>query len=108
MSDYLPQRSGGSAIGPRDRWSMRALERVQRATSLETSRVRSIEDVEIAKVEAISAITTAALIETASISAAEAATYQRAPHAAARLRLIADSGAGAMAEVIMHVNRTLR
>jgi hypothetical protein len=101
MSDQLPVLRGG-------RLPSRAVSRIQTNASIEVARVRAAEAVECAKVEAIGAVSTVALFEAASLSAAEAVLAQRMPQAAGRLQHIADSGTIAMANVVTRLDRSLR
>ena len=75
---------------------------------MEVGRVRGVEEVEAAKVEAISTGVHVALLEVGNLSAMEAAMFERVPHAGGRLKFIADSGAAAMAEVVMGMGRSMQ
>jgi cell division septum initiation protein DivIVA len=101
MPNHLPVVRG-------ERQVSRSLDRLQASASIEVARVRAAEAVECAKVEAIGAVSTVALFEAASLSAAEAVLAQRMPHAAGRLQHIADSGTVAMANVVTRLDRSLR
>ncbi len=101
MSNNLPALRDGHQLG-------RSLNRLEARTSLEVARVRAAEAVEAAKVEAIGLVSTVALMETAHLSAAEAVLVQRTPHAAGRLRHVADTGTIAMAQVVARLDRSLR
>lgn len=107
MADYLPARTGASSSAL-DRRSTRAIEHTAAGASLEIARTRAVEAVACARVEALSAVTAAALVEVANLSAVEAAMFERAPHAAGRLRFVADSGASAIAAVVAATGRDLR
>ncbi len=91
-----------------DRRTARAAARLQTQTSLELARVRAIETIECAKVEAIDAVASLAIIAGAHISVVEAMECARSPHAAARLKLLADGGTFALAGRVDRLNRVLQ
>lgn len=86
----------------------RSLDRLSATTALEIAHVCSGEALAAARVEAIGAVTTVALIETANLATAEVVLAQRTPHAAGRLQYVADTGTMAMAQVVARMDRSLR
>jgi hypothetical protein len=108
MSDFLPARSTGGSLSRSERRVAKERERIQTSTAIEVSRVRAIEAVEAAKAEAIGAVATVGLIEVSNLSATEAALFERTPHAAPRLKLVADSASAGIAQVVTSMNRSLR
>lgn len=109
MDDYLPARTSfGSSLSRLDRRTARVLDQAAADATIEMAHVRSLEAVQTAKVEALGAITAAALTEVANVSAIEAAMFERAPHAAGRLRFLADTGASTIAGVVAATGRAIR
>jgi hypothetical protein len=87
------------------RQTARAIARLGDEVSIELARTRSSEVLATARIEAIGAVSTIGLIETADLSSTEMLLAQRTPHAIPRLQMIADSAAFNIAAVVRGVGR---
>ncbi len=92
--------SGGGLVLTRSRRASKEIARARVAGSVAAARAT-------VKVDAITDVTEAALVNAGQISALEAMLVQRTPHAQARLQFLADTGVDAMAGVIRRMERRL-
>jgi hypothetical protein len=60
---------------------------------------------EVARVDAVTEVSVAALLAASEVSAVEAAMIQRTPHAEARLKHIGDSASAALGNIVLRVER---
>jgi hypothetical protein len=109
MTDVYPVPTrGGLFPSKAERQFGKSLDQLQVGAALDVAHVRAAEAVECAKIEAIGSVSAIALMEVSHLSMAEAVLIDRTPHAAGRLRHVADTGTIAMAEVVGRMSRGLR
>lgn len=96
----IPSYAGGWLSTREHQRAVREIERVRTRGAVVVAH-------ESIKVEAIAQIAESALVATSDVSALEAALIRRTPHAAARLRHVADSGCAAMAAVVIRAGGRL-
>jgi hypothetical protein len=83
----------------------RGLSRDERRAMGAIGRCRTEAAVTAAKIDAVAAVTTTALIATAEVSSIEAMLVSRTPHAARRLAYVADAGVSRMAHEVLSMGR---
>jgi hypothetical protein len=108
---YVPARSSdhGGVLDIQSSGWLATREQRRAARDITRIRVRGavVTAREVAKVEVVDDVSQAALIAASDVSSLEAALIQRTPHAQARLQHLADSGAAAMASIVLRAGKGL-